>query len=250
MRGPLFIGVTVAVVLWLWWSGNLSLYIHPRYHLFSLIMAVIATAAIIAAMVFAARSRPREEPHHEDHDHSRPGRTSAVAMVLSTVIASATVVALLLLPPATLTTQTAGNRAINESGIQDDPSILSEAQLASAEGFVALTVREWAGILAQTSDPAFYRGKPVKVLGFVAEDPENPGLFYLTRFVVSCRSVDAQPVGVPVSIAQWQELYQPDQWLEITGEFVSNPDTSHNHPIVLVPSDVASVEPPREPYLF
>ena len=243
VRGPLFIGVTVAVVLWLWWSGNLSLYIHPRYHVFTAVMAVIA---VVALVLFAAIGVARAKTDH-DHDHEQK---ATAAEWVSTAIAAVALIALVALPPATLTTQTVDNRSINQSGLGDASAVFDEATVGQSDTFASFTVREWAAILSQTSDPSFYAGKPVDVIGFVSEDPEDSEQFFLTRFVVSCCSVDAQPVGVPVRLPGWRELYAEEQWLSISGQFVLNPSGESTEPIVLSPANVEPTERPNEPYLF
>ena len=245
MRGPLFIGVTVTVVLWLWWSGNLSLYIHPRYHVFTAVMAAIA---VIALVVFGALRVARGTTLHEhEHDHDMKASPAEWA---STAIAGLALIALVVLPPATLTTQTVDNRSINQSGLGDASAVFDEATAGQSDTFASFTVREWAAILSQTSDPSFYAGKPVDVIGFVSEDPEDSEQFFLTRFVVSCCSVDAQPVGIPVRLPGWRELYAEEQWLTISGQFVLNPSGESTEPIVLSPANVEPAERPNEPYLF
>ena len=69
-------------------------------------------------------------------------------------------------------------------------------------------------------------------------------------FFVTCCVVDAQPIGVPVYVPDWRHRYSPNSWLEITGEFIENPDTNSLHNIVLKPSRIQSVAPPREPYVY
>lgn len=231
-----------AVVLWLYFSGNLSLYIHPRYHLFTAVMSVIAVVAVVIGTGYQA-SRPDDE--HDEHDSG-----SKVAFVASTVLSVGTLLALILIPPATLGTTTVDNRAINQSGLGDTQTVLDQAESGDATVFASFTVREWAGILRQTQDPAFFRGKPVDTIGFVAADPDNDGVFYLTRFVVSCCSVDAQPVGIPVALTGWENHFQEETWVRVTGEFTANSDARQTHPLVVTPTAIEPAEQPDEPYLF
>lgn len=258
-RGPFFIAAVSAMVLWLYFSGQLSLYIHPRYHLFTAVMSVIAVIAVLWGMGYASKRPARIEGNHGDeadhvHEHEDDdlpsGRWSMAALVGSSVLGVATIAALVLLPPATLGSVTVENRAINQSGLGDTAASLEAARQGDDASFAAFTVREWAGILRQTSDPAFFRGKPVDVIGFVAEDPENGDVFYLTRFVVSCCSVDAQPVGIPISLPDWQAEWSTETWVRVTGEFVVNPNLDESHPLVVRPQSIEPTEQPREPYLF
>lgn len=262
-RGPVFIAVTSAMVLWLFGSGQLSLYIHPRYHVFTAVMAAIAVTATLLGLYFAVRRRGRRDrANPNDHDHAHDGdhdhddedvpttMAGKTAFWASTLLGVTTVVWLVVVPPATLGSVTVDNRAINQSGLGDTQAALEAANLADQSSFASFTVREWAGILRQTQDPAFFRGKPVDVIGFVAADPDNPDVFYVTRFVVSCCSVDAQPVGIPVALRDWESSWPAESWVRVTGEFAVNPDLNQSHPLVVTPDSVEPTEQPREPYLF
>ena len=234
-------GALVVIVLWLWATGELSLYIHPRYHAFTAIMAGLAVAMLAGYAWVSARA-----PH--DHDHESGG--SRLALLISTVLSVGALVVLIIVPPATLSTLTAENRAINQSGLGDSEEVFTRAQTGEAATFQAFTVREWAGVLRQTSDPAFYQGKPVDVIGFVTADSSSPDVFFVTRFVVSCCSVDAQPVGVPVYLPGWSSTVEEDQWVRVTGEFILNPDSRFDQPIILQPQEMNPADQPDEPYLF
>ena len=69
-------------------------------------------------------------------------------------------------------------------------------------------------------------------------------------YFLTCCVVDAQPIGVPVYAPDWRHRYAPNSWLEITGEFIENPDADSLHKIVLKPSRIQSVAPPWEPYVY
>lgn len=262
-------GALSALILVFWFSGQLSFFIHPRYNLFTVIMTSIAVVAALASLVMSSKVRSRTpqspsllpvtvgvERHDSDHDHDDHGvdvPTNTLGRVTAVVAASISVVALALLvilPPATLSTVTVENRAINQAALGDTEAAFAEAQGGEEATFLAFTVREWAGILRQTQDPTFFQGKPVDVVGFVVADPENPGTFFVTRFVVSCCSVDAQPVGVPVYEPGFDEAFPAESWVRVVGEFVLNPDPSSTHPLVLRPREILLTEQPREPYLF
>ena len=255
------------MILWLYFSGQLSLYIHPRYHLFTAVMSVVAVIAVLWGVGYASApaartasghgnpaSQVNEHEHEHEHEHEGgdlpSGRWSMAALVSSRALGVATIAALVLLPPATLGSVTVENRAINQSGLGGTEASLEAARRGDDASFAAFTVREWAGILRQTSDPAFFRGKPVDVIGFVAEDPENSDVFYLTRFVVSCCSVDAQPVGIPISLPDWEGEWSAETWVRVRGEFVVNPRLDESHPLVVRPHSIEPTEQPREPYLF
>jgi len=60
-RGVALITAISAVALWLAASGQLVLYIHPRYIVFTVIMAAIALVLVVAAVASAASRRRRDE---------------------------------------------------------------------------------------------------------------------------------------------------------------------------------------------
>ena len=265
-RGVVLIGAISGLILVFWLSGQLSFYIHPRYNLFTVVMTSIAVVLSLMAVVISSKVRKKtsvpvsdhgDHGHQHDHDHddndgvevptNSLGRVTAVS---AAVVSAVALVALVILPPATLSTVTVENRAINQASLGDIQGAFASAQTGEEATFLAFTVREWAGILRQTQDPAFYQGKPVDVVGFVVADRDNPGTFFVTRFVVSCCAVDAQPVGVPVYEPGFEQQFAPESWVRVVGEFVINPDPSSSHPLVLRPFEIIPTEQPRDPYLF
>lgn len=240
-RGVILIGAAVAATLWMAFGNQLVLYIHPRYIVFTVIMAALALVLVVAS---ALRGRGDEEP-------PEPGRATIVLSVSAVVVAVAVGIAMVALPPATLSSATAGQRDINGSTIAADAQTVSDAAAAPVGAFASFTVMDWSSLLRQTSDLDFYEGKPVDVVGFVTADPDDPqNVFYVSRFVVTCCAVDAQPIGVPVYLENWPDTLELDQWVEVTGEFGTNPSKRSTQGIALDPTDVVPVEQPSEPYLY
>lgn len=233
----MLIGIAVIATIWLSFGNELVLYIHPRYIVFTIIMGVIALALVVAS--FVVRTHPEDE--------ERPSPLSMIALGVAALIA----VAMVAIPPATLTSATASQRDINSTTLGAETQSVSEADAASVATFATFTVVDWASLLRQTSDLSFYAGKPVDVLGFITADPDDPtNMFYVSRFVVTCCAVDAQPTGIPVFLANWQDTYAVDDWIEATGQFSTNPSTSSKQSIALKPDSVTKVDRPSEPYLY
>ena len=95
--------VTAAVcILWLALTDRLGLYIHPRYFVFTVIMALIAVALGIVSVLV-----------HVDVEEV-PKRRGRTALQLASVVGSLAVVgAMVVLPPSTLSVATADQRAVN-----------------------------------------------------------------------------------------------------------------------------------------
>jgi putative membrane protein len=240
-RGVILIIAALVSTVWLALNNQLTLYIHPRYVVFTVVMAAIAMVLVIASFLL----RP-------GHDHDEPqtrsqARLSTIASVLAVVVAALMVV----IPPATLTSATVSQRDINSSGVGAEVQSVDDAADSSDAVFAAFTILDWASLLRQTSDVSFYEAKPVDVTGFVTEDASDPdNVFYLSRFIITCCAVDAQPVGVPVYMPGWRDEFDVDDWLQVTGEFSPNTSESSAEQIALLPDAVTPVGEPSEPYLF
>lgn len=231
--------VVVVAVIWLAVSNQLALYIHPRYVAFSVIMAMLALLFVVASTVFTI------EPLDDDPPRSwrRFGNWVATASVVLVAVS------MLVLPPTTLSSATAAQREINSTalaGVDVDGEVP-----ASTDSTAGFTVRDWAVLLRQTSDRAFYAGKQADVVGFVApseDDPENT--FYVTRFVITHCAVDAQPVGVLVYQPDWQDQFSTDDWVEAVGSFDTNPSPSSGETLALLPEVITTIEQPSDPYIY
>ncbi len=244
-----WLGVTlsligVVAILWLGATGRLELYIHPRYTVFTIVMAVIGGAASIAAFLVV----PGGSQGHHDHQDEQPPRTgwrAAIAIAGSVLLVAITVVALLVLPPATLTSATADNRDISDS------TVLSSSDTTALVGgdSTTFTVKDWATLLHQGLDDDFFAGKPAAFSGFLVAT-DDPDVVYVARFLVTCCAVDAQPLAVPVLLPGWQDTFAVDDWVEVTGGFSPNPDAAATEAIVLVPETFEEIEQPTQPYVY
>ncbi|WP_086503519.1 TIGR03943 family putative permease subunit, partial [Clavibacter michiganensis] len=173
-------------------------------------------------------------------------RASRVAVA---AVVTVTVVAVLVLPPRTLTQSTVTQRALNSSTVASDAA--PDQELLGTSDFSTLGVKDWSQLLAQTTDPTFFTSKSVDITGFVSADPDDPDdVFYVTRFVVTCCAVDAQPVGVPVYQPGWKSTLQTDEWVRVTGPFASNPSAKSRQPLAVMPQGVQQVDQPADPYVY
>lgn len=253
-RGVLLVGVIAIGTVWLEFTNQLILYIHPRYVAFTAVMAVIALVFTVARVLISGERRGAHS-HDHDHDHddeddedARPLQRvlSVGAITLATVLAAGAV----LLPPATLSAATATQRDITTAQVDLSAASVDDASNAAGATFTRYTVVEWSSLLAQTSDPTFYAGKTVDVVGFVTPDPDADDVFYVSRFVITCCAVDAQPIGIPVYMPDWQSQFKADDWVEAKGEFASNRSPNSTAAIALAPSGVTGVKEPSDPYLY
>ncbi|KQW05068.1 hypothetical protein ASC66_15460 [Leifsonia sp. Root4] len=245
--------IGIVATVWLGINGQLGLYIHPRYFSFTIIMAVLAAGCAVAACVLLpGNTTANGDPDHSGHDDApgesgRPGRAWAASIIGILTIVGA-VVALLVLPPHTLTGATATQRSIN-AGV-GPVSAANAAPLAGGDS-TSFSVRDWAILIRQNPDSAYLREHSAQVTGFVLpsqEDPDN--LFYVARFIITCCAVDAQPVGVPVYLPGWQSEFQPDSWVSVTGSFSANPVPGSLDAFAIIPDEIGAVDVPEQPYVY
>lgn len=254
--------VGIVSTLWLGFNGQLGLYIHPRYFWFTMVMGALAAVCAIAACIWLVGKRPAgEHDHAHDHTHeseselggdeksrSGSGRALAASVVgILTVVGA--VVALLVLPPATLTAATATQRSVNAAGV--GPASAANAAPLLGGDSTQFTVRDWAILLRQNPDPAYFAEHSAEVSGFVLpseNDPEN--VFYVARFIITCCAVDAQPVGVPVFLPGWQAQFEADSWVAVSGTFATSPSSQIAEKFALLPAEVTPIDVPEQPYVY
>lgn len=236
--------IGVAAIGWLAATGRLGLYIHPRYFVFTVVMAALATVAAVLAAAFLPTVREDDDGH--DHGEApRSPRARRWALGASAALVALTTAALVVLPPTTLTTTTVEQRDLNASA-----ALNAEAPDLVAGDGAGFGVKDWAGLLRQGADADFLADAAPDITGFVTPAPDDPDVFYVARFLVTCCAVDAQPLGVPVRLPGWDEEYPVDGWVRVTGSFVHNPSPTSMLPVVLAPASVERIEQPADPYVY
>jgi uncharacterized repeat protein (TIGR03943 family) len=234
-----------AYVLGLHASGQLTLYIHPRYVLFTVAMCALATAACTAGFAITAW-RLASAP--ESAGGSIPWRPS-----LSLLAAALVLVAAYALPARTLSSDTANQRSdnLNSLGPSGGAGGSADTLAAFSADTQRLTIPDWVSAFNLKADAGFYRGKGVNVVGFVFQPEGAPeDVFYVSRFRVTCCAVDAQPIGLPVREPGWQARFEPDSWVRVTGEFAGGePAQGVAEPVVVIPEEIEPTEQPRDPYV-
>ncbi|PCN46751.1 TIGR03943 family protein [Curtobacterium sp. 'Ferrero'] len=267
------LGSVLAVALctlWLALVGHLDLYINPRYAVFTIVLAALAVPASVAGLVVVARGHvhthdPASDGTHDHgdaahaavpaadaHGHARrtggAGRHARAALgwAAATVTVAVTV-AMLVLPPTTLSARTAQQRSVDAATLSNATGTQGVALLGSgAVDTSDYGVKDWAALIRQTTDTSSLVGGRVELTGFVV--PAGDGSFTLTRFVISCCAVDAQPVGLGVTTSG--SVPGADQWVRVRGTLVANPDQSAAARIVVKASSVRQIAQPSDPYEY
>lgn len=251
-RALLGLGSVLAVALgtlWLGLADHLDLYINPRYAVFTLVLAAVAVPASVAGLVVVARHGSHA---HDGDPEPRPGGGGRLLHVVlgsvAALVTIGTVVAMLVLPPTTLSARTAQQRSVGSASLSDATGAGAPVSLLGSESVdtSGYGVKDWAALIRQSTDTTALVGRKLTLTGFVV--PASDGSFTLTRFVVSCCAVDAQPVGIVVTTDG--TLPTENQWVRVEGALAANPDTASDARLVIRAATVTRVNQPSDPYEY
>ncbi len=221
---------TIALGAWagLFWflmaSDRTSLYLSSRTDWLVPVGAVILSIAAIGRALSLRTEAP--EP-----------LASKDAWAIGLIIVP--VVAVLALPPGSLTSFAASRRSsFSSAGFTTSAEDVSDGELSLGDVAGALRSEEAMSALVARA------GSEVDFTGFVTREPGMPAdEFVLTRFLISCCVADALSVEVRVVGAPPGEL-EKDQWVRVSGKIYPLSDE------VIVDADaIESVKRPEKPYL-
>lgn len=231
-------GIGLVATLALAAAGDLTLYIHPRYVVFTVLLSVVGAGLFAAAVWVTATGRGADHDHEDHHDHSAPRRSRRV---LSAAVTGALVVvaavALLVVPPTTLSAE----RALSTVSAADGGGDVARPSLLGSDP-TRFSVRDWASVLGSGASAADLVGQQADVTGFLLID--DTGAVRVGRYAVTCCTVDAQLFAVPVIAADLPSELRSGDWVHLTGTFTDDAGTTR-----LSPESVDAVEEPDDPYL-
>lgn len=259
----------------LWVSGRMSLYINPDSAWFAVGMSIVALIGTIASFALplgaeadhghdhehghspAPASARREAFAHADHDHTdppdahdhaahehlaaRPRLTPAgIAAFTGGVLASGAVIAVLLTPAASLSTELAVSRDVGAPPLFAGSDVVTLAASGDTSQF---GVGDWSAVFAHATNPETFDGKPVTLTGFIT-DAGDGSSFDLTRLVITHCVIDAQTARLPISAAG--ATPSTGQWVTVTGTVRSSGDGT----LEVRADQVASIDEPADPYEY
>ena len=242
--GPALALVGVIATLWLAATGRLTLYVHPRYTLLTVIMAVLALLVLVLMAAVGVSAAAGEDGDH-DHDHATRSAVGRLLTWSNGVVLICAVLALLVIPPATLSSSARQNRELVTSG-----RALNSAKALPLVGAdpATFSVKDWAALLNQ-GGPEAVLGKQVDLSGYVLDRNEED-IFFIARLAVSCCAVDAQPIGVPVYRPGWRDEIEAGACITIEGTFVKNPSADSQESVAIGVGSLARIDEPDQPYVF
>lgn len=243
--GLLLCGIGVIATLALAAAGDLTLYIHPRYVVFTVALVVIGAVLLCLSVWFAATGRDHRhahdgEGHGHDHDHDHSTRPSAwrrAGLLGGGAVVVVAALALLVAPPTTLS----ADRALTSAAATDGGGDVPAPVLVGSDP-TRFSVRDWATILGSGSTATDLVGQRADVTGILLLD--DGGGARIGRYAVTCCTVDAQLFAVPLDDGQLRSGLASGTWVRITGSFADADGVTR-----LVPDAVEEVTEPDDPYL-
>ncbi len=232
-----------------WLSGEIQLLIHPNY-----VELVLTTGGILLILgiikLFQIYRDKTKKPEETVVQH-----ITLFPVGWSTFFLLGTAILGLLIPPKVLGSDIALQRGIRETLplTQTEPQAFRVSVQPQERSLI-----DWIKTINTYPEPDAYEGEKVKVRGFVIQKEKLPDNYFLVaQFVITCCAIDAYPVALPVKLADSQQGYPADTWLEIEGTMISanlvsiiTDDQSHEskRQVVIRAEQVTEIPTPRNPY--
>ncbi len=212
---------------------TITLYIHPRYIVFVVVMALVGAVVLTVGIVIQFRN-------HSD----KPERFSfkLVDAIVILVLALAFIV-----PAQTLSAKTIGSKTLNVP--TDDGRTLTTKANQTCPSTKPNSIEKWVNEISKYPIVC-YQGQPIALTGMVFEGKDSlpQDMYYIGRVIVSCCIIDARPFALPIKRGSFP-TYTNDTWLSVKGRLVTA-KVNGKIRLVIEPTSVQRVANPQQPYEF
>lgn len=248
----------MAIFLWslllfkYWITGELNLLIHPNYFLLvlatSILLFVLSIVKIILLILKSKNLKKINASNDNPYTNLLPKGWASSLLILVAILG-------LIISPKVLSSQTALQRGVLDSL---PPTTVETQSFLNQTPPENRSLIEWVRTLNAYPEPDNYTGKKANITGFVVHLDNLPDNYiYLSRFVLTCCTVDAYPVGILIELPKSREEYPPDTWLEIQGimktETLPSLDASQQREkrqLVLLAQNIKVIPTPSNPYAY
>lgn len=204
-------------------TGQMALYIHPRYE-----VLMYGCGAVLFALAIICITMPIPIPNYS-------GRFLLIPVLLGLGVA-----------PRALGADAIGYQgtALNQIARRPQTTVVNLIPTDTTKW----TIYEW--VVAASIDPQSLDGKSVQIDGFVVRNSAMSladNQFMLARYVVTCCVADAGGVGMRV---QWANstTYPNDQWVQVAGTIKLQNVAGVMQPLVIA-NTVTQINAPLKPYV-
>lgn len=227
--------------------GQLGFYIHPRYHLLTVVATVAGSMLLLLDIILelhynlAGKRRASAGATTAEHPE-KPRRKISLLSIITTGI----LILAIVLPPRPLSSSSAANRAT--SGPTSTTGHCGKPEPLDGK---PVSMNRWRSAFDDCPNDSFFDGITIDVTGFVARDPSgfyDNRYFELSRFVISCCAVDSTPISIFVKTPD-AERYHNNQWLQVRGQ-IKRELSGGRAVYVLTNPTITPTTEPTNPYEF
>lgn len=210
-------------------NDKINLYIHPRYNLFTIIMATVSLLILLTSLFtnFKVKSTRSERFNFLDF---------TVILILAVAF---------LVKPSALSVETSQRKSLNLPNYELVDEDSSNYKCRSIDNNIESIITN-----ITYSPLNCYESQEIELEGFLFTSLDNPlpsGYSYFGRVVLSCCIVDARPYALPIKHKIPNS--NTDQWVRVSGEL--KVDTINGiEQIYISPVKIDEIEDPDIPYEF
>lgn len=243
LRSLILAGFLILLIL-LINTGQLSLYINPRFNILIELSGYVLLPMLIVQVLSILRPRDIGD-YTRGHYHG--GLYGYIPFAVVLLIA-------FMVPGNTLNASLVNTKGLNSqlaavtNNVKEMPRPLAD-ELRKARS-IQVTDRTYTEVMSEIEwFPQDYVGKEITITGFVFRPPGASGnQFSLVRYVVLCCTADALPYGVLCELKGAEKL-PAETWLTLTGTIQMSKYEDRDVPVIKV-SSYKVVEQPKNPYVF
>jgi len=214
--------VICIVILFIYFTGSLQLYIHPRYLNFTFGFVLIGALLLLLDSI-----------HSKSYYVSKSGWIVVLVAVVS-----------LFVSPQSLSQQIAVSRE-NQSQYQNNSPEQTTYDSFSSD-LTRFGVADWSRLLSSSPSENQVVGKKADIDGFIFQNEQSQR--FIARFQLTCCAVDATPLTVPLLESDQTDILNLGSWARIKGVIVLTDNL--NYPFQLQADDIQIIPEPKDPYVY
>lgn len=219
------------VMVWLYFTDQLRLYIHPRYMTLFLVMNGIS---LVVGIFLLLRRSTRYKYLHLTYKNTL-SILPLIVIIISLIIPNKPI-----LMSQTVDSKTLQTLSINTKKYASCRTVVRNSQ--------PIAIEQWRTYVDNCPDVKKYVGEKVDIIAFVYESENVSGkanTFTVARLVMACCIVDATPVRFDVVSAKQTSELQQDDWVAVKGRLALAED---GKTVIIAAETVTKIKEPRQPY--
>ncbi|QIR39750.1 TIGR03943 family protein [Tolypothrix sp. PCC 7910] len=229
------------LILKYWATGKLNLLIHPDYFWLAIAGGIALQIVGFLKAGQLLRRRRRDNVANAMHLNIFPPGWGSALLLTAAILG-------FIITPQVFASDKALQRGITVDSL-GTTRVKPQAFRATVRPEERSLV-DWVRTLNVYPEPDAYTGQKAKVQGFVIHPPDlGKEYIFLARFILTCCAADAYPAGLPVKLADPNNQYPADTWLEVEGQMITE-TLSGKRQLTIAASSVKTIPQPKNPYVY